>query len=46
MNLHVNLLYGENEHHKIEAVFKSLGRALKDAVKVMDDQITSTKGVL
>ena len=46
MNLHVNLLYGENEHHKIEAVFKSLGRALKDAVKVMDDQIASTKGVL
>ncbi|MEA3422444.1 MAG: imidazoleglycerol-phosphate dehydratase HisB [Bacillota bacterium] len=46
MNLHVNLLYGENEHHKIEAVFKSLGRALKDAVRAMDDQITSTKGVL
>ncbi len=46
MNLHVNLLYGENEHHKIEAVFKSLGRALKDAVTVMDDQIASTKGVL
>ncbi|MCD6435050.1 MAG: imidazoleglycerol-phosphate dehydratase HisB [Clostridiales bacterium] len=46
MTLHVNLIYGENEHHKIEAVFKSLGRALKDAARVVNDQITSTKGVL
>jgi imidazoleglycerol-phosphate dehydratase len=34
MNLHVNVNYGENEHHVLEAVFKSLGRALKQAVSI------------
>lgn len=44
--LHIDLLYGENDHHKIEAVFKGFGRALKTAVKVTSDSIQSTKGVL
>ena len=46
MNLHINLLYGENEHHIIESVFKATGRALDQAVTV-DDRIRdvhSTKG--
>lgn len=43
--LHIGLLYGENDHHKIEAVFKSFGRALKEAVKITSDNIPSTKGV-
>lgn len=46
--LHVNLFYGENLHHKVEAVFKAFGRALRDAV-ALDDRIKgplSTKGVL
>ncbi len=48
LTLHVNLLYGNNLHHKVEAVFKSFARALKAAVE-KDDRIKgvlSTKGVL
>jgi len=39
---------GENEHHKIEAIFKALARAIKMAVKRSEDsmQIPSTKGTL
>ncbi|RJS49966.1 MAG: imidazoleglycerol-phosphate dehydratase [Methanobacterium sp.] len=39
-------LEGENDHHQIEALFKSLARALKEAVTVEHDMIPSTKGVL
>ena len=42
MNLHIRILYGENWHHMIEAVFKAFGRALSQAV-TMDKRI---KGVL
>lgn len=48
LTLHVNILYGSNLHHRVEAVFKSFGRALKAAVE-KDDRIKgvlSTKGVL
>jgi imidazoleglycerol-phosphate dehydratase len=48
MALHVNLLYGENQHHRIEAIFKAFGRALSDAV-VRDPRVKgvlSTKGTL
>jgi len=48
MNLHVNVVYGENEHHIIESVFKSLGRSLDQAVQV-DGRISgirSSKGSL
>ncbi len=47
LNLHVNVPYGENKHHVIEAVFKGLGRALSEAVS-FDKRIKgvqSTKGV-
>jgi imidazoleglycerol phosphate dehydratase HisB len=37
---------GENDHHKIEALFKAFARALKEAVTVEHDSIPSTKGVL
>ncbi len=46
--LHINLLYGENAHHKVEAVFKGFGRALREAVS-RDEHlkgVLSTKGVL
>lgn len=33
--LHVEVLYGENAHHMIEAVFKALGRACKEAVTIL-----------
>ncbi|MBI5894703.1 MAG: imidazoleglycerol-phosphate dehydratase, partial [Desulfobacterales bacterium] len=32
MNLHIRVVYGENWHHMIEAVFKGIGRALRQAV--------------
>lgn len=49
VTLHVQMLSGCNTHHMIEAVFKALGRALKDAVKIDEtcrDEIPSTKGIL
>lgn len=46
ITLHVNLLYGTNDHHKAEAVFKALGRALKQAVMITSDTVASTKGML
>ncbi|GGA44958.1 imidazoleglycerol-phosphate dehydratase [Kroppenstedtia guangzhouensis] len=48
MNLHVILHYGGNTHHRIEALFKALGRALDEAVSI-DSRVTSvpsSKGVL
>lgn len=48
MTLHINVNYGENEHHIIEAIFKSLGRALDQAITV-DPRIEgcrSSKGSL
>lgn len=46
--LHINVAYGKNSHHIIEAVFKALGRALDRATQ-LDERISgvpSTKGVL
>lgn len=49
LNIHVQVLYGQNDHHKVEAIFKALGRAL-DAATRRDERlagsIPSTKGVL
>ncbi len=48
ITLHVNLLYGDNLHHRIEAIFKAFGRALREAVS-RDDKVSgplSTKGIL
>jgi histidinol-phosphate aminotransferase len=48
MSLHARLLYGRNDHHKAESLFKALGRAL-DAATRLDPRrrgIPSTKGVL
>lgn len=46
ITLHVNVYYGTNDHHKAEAVFKALGRAMKQACKVTGDALPSTKGML
>ena len=48
MNLHINVLYGENEHHIIESIFKSLGRALNEATGIDSriSEVRSSKGVL
>ena len=49
LNLHARTVYGVNDHHKAEALFKALGRALNLATR-LDDRITgelpSTKGHL
>jgi imidazoleglycerol-phosphate dehydratase len=47
--LHVETLYGENTHHKVESCFKGLARALRLAVELdprKADAVPSTKGVL
>lgn len=46
ITLHVNLMYGSNDHHKAEAVFKAFAHALKIAAAVTSDQLPSSKGVL
>lgn len=46
LTLHQKVYYGKNTHHITEALFKSLGMAMKDAVRVEGDAVTSTKGVL
>ncbi|PKK94243.1 MAG: imidazoleglycerol-phosphate dehydratase HisB [Tenericutes bacterium HGW-Tenericutes-6] len=46
INLHIELLYGQNDHHKIESIFKGFGRALKNAVKITSADVPSTKGLL
>jgi len=48
ITLHVNLLYGKNSHHMVEAVFKGIGRALREAVSLdpRTSQVPSTKGTL
>ena len=48
MTLHVNLVYGSNDHHIAEAIFKAFARALKAAIAI-DPRVAgtpSTKGVL
>jgi imidazoleglycerol-phosphate dehydratase len=49
LNLHARVLYGTNDHHKAEALFKALGRAL-DMATSLDERISgelpSTKGLL
>ena len=46
LTLHQKCLYGANAHHITEALYKSLGVAIKEAVTVVSDKIVSTKGAL
>ncbi len=46
LTLHMRAQDGRNAHHITEALFKSLGLAMKDAVKMEGTGVTSTKGVL
>ncbi len=46
-NININAkVEGENDHHKIEALFKAFAKALKEASRIEHDKIPSTKGVL
>ena len=47
ITLHLKVLYGENDHHKAEALFKAFGRAFKEAKTVNEENgLPSTKGKL
>lgn len=49
LNLHARILYGKNDHHKAEALFKALGRALDIATSVderLSGELPTTKGML
>ncbi len=46
ITMHMVMLRGKNTHHIIEASFKGAASALYDAVKIVDDVMPSTKGVL
>jgi imidazoleglycerol-phosphate dehydratase len=46
VTLHVTLRRGRNVHHIVEAIFKGLGRCLRDAVRIEGTAVPSTKGVL
>ena len=46
LTLHMKCFYGKNAHHITEALFKSLGQALKEALRVEGGGAVSTKGVL
>lgn len=48
ITLHIKLEYGENDHHKIEAIFKAFARSLREALKEDETRqgVASTKGVL
>jgi imidazoleglycerol-phosphate dehydratase len=45
-NLHLAVLDGRNTHHMIEALFKSLAYAMKQAVRIEGGEVKSTKGVI
>jgi imidazoleglycerol-phosphate dehydratase len=46
ITLHIKKEYGKNDHHSIEAIFKAVAHALKQAKQVIGDEILSTKGVI
>jgi imidazoleglycerol-phosphate dehydratase len=46
ITLHIRSLSGRNGHHVIEASFKGVARALRDAVKIEGTSVPSTKGTL
>ena len=49
ITLHVENLYGENNHHIVESCYKGLARSLRDAIEIdprKADEVPSTKGVL
>ena len=46
ITLHLKTMYGENDHHKTEALYKACGKCIGDALRIVSDDIMSSKGVL
>lgn len=46
ITLHLSAPYGENDHHKCEAIFKAAAHAIRAAILVSGEKLLSTKGVL
>lgn len=46
ITLHLKKLYGANDHHVTEALYKAAGKCIGDALKVVSDEVMSTKGSL
>jgi imidazoleglycerol-phosphate dehydratase len=49
ITLHIETLYGQNNHHMIEGIFKGFARAMRQAVEIdprKADAVPSTKGIL
>ncbi len=46
LTLHIELRHGRNPHHVLEASFKGVGRALRDAVLIEGGGVPSTKGLM
>jgi imidazoleglycerol-phosphate dehydratase len=46
MALHVDLIRGDNDHHKAESAFKALALALRESVALRGEGVPSTKGSL
>ena len=44
--LHIDVLRGDNDHHKTESAFKAFAIALRQAISTRDGAVLSTKGVL
>ena len=46
ITLHLKTLYGQNDHHITEALYKASGKCIGDALRIVSDEVMSTKGVL
>lgn len=44
--LHIEVLYAQNDHHAIEAIFKAVAHSFKQAIEPLDGETLSAKGVL
>ncbi len=46
ITLHVDSIRGNNSHHIIESIFKAFAKAVKDAIKIVNKDLPTTKGVI
>ena len=46
ITLHLKKMYGANDHHVTEALYKAAGKCIGDALRIVSDEIMSTKGLL